>query len=165
MLNLTVIYCSGLDKKPPCRKESGPELSMCQNPQMALFSGMRAWEMQDRPSAFTGCRTCTCSIPPYLLPVSGSCILTPMEKWDGKPKWWHRGEKISDGKKIAIEAVVLGGGVWSYFRTWIQLICIGFSEKNLGSGEENSLGYFLKGDIWVFSWKQCFSFKSFHNIQ
>lgn len=27
---------------------------MCQNPQMALFSGMRAWEAQERPSAFTG---------------------------------------------------------------------------------------------------------------
>lgn len=73
--------------------------------------------MQDRPSAFTGLQKL------YLLhtSISAPCVwlLHPHPNGkivDSKPKWWHRGEKISDGKKIAIEAVVLGGRVWSYFR-------------------------------------------------
>lgn len=52
------------------------------------FLWHEAWERQDRPG-FTRLQNfyllCTCSIPaPFLLPVSGSCSLTPMDKWDGK---------------------------------------------------------------------------------
>lgn len=30
---------------------------------------------------------------PYLLLVSGTCSLTPVDKRDGEAKWWHRGDQ------------------------------------------------------------------------
>lgn len=58
----------------------------------------------------------TMVMPPPLNAFSSVDRITKSWRW----------QKTSDDRKIAVESLVLGGGVWSHYWTWIQLICTYF---------------------------------------
>lgn len=211
MLNLTIIYCTGLDKNLRAERSQGLN-SICAKSHRWLFSQpQRIEKCKGYHQHPWDCRAHICSIPAphirHLQPhpdgqmgwgtemvgesrsghaqstASGSvwkplerprrrmwavnhgvgerttvkhiCIstlimqtpLNAFSSMDRITKSWRQ-RKNSDNSKIAVEAVVLRGGVWSHYWIWINLICTYFFIEEIS--------------LWSF-WKETFEFSVVNN--